>query len=79
MNTNITLLQLAHCNVQLFITATDYQTWFNFTKSNSAGVQIVDVQLRDVELVEAEIAVEVQLTVTRTNRKSHRRNIRGEV
>jgi hypothetical protein len=79
MNTNITLLQLAHYNVQLFITATDYQTWFNLTKSKSAGVQIVDVQLRDVELVEAEISVEVHLTVTSTNRKSRRRNIRGEV
>jgi hypothetical protein len=35
-------------------------------------VQVVDVQLRDVELVEAEVAVKVQIIVTMPEKKMHK-------
>jgi hypothetical protein len=36
-------------------------------------MQVVEIQLRNIELVERDGPVEVQLTVTSTNRRSHRR------
>jgi hypothetical protein len=63
MNNNVKLLRLSHLNIQFFVTALSHHIWFNFTKSTSLVVQIVDVQLRDIELVEVEISVEMQLRV----------------
>jgi hypothetical protein len=40
------MYQLSHSNVYL-INAIVYDTWFNFAKSTSISVQVVEVQLRD--------------------------------
>jgi hypothetical protein len=37
MNNNMTLMQLAHCNVRLFKIAIANHTRYNFTKSTSAS------------------------------------------
>jgi hypothetical protein len=71
MNNNdtsaINTLQKSH-----FVTAIACHTWFNFTKAQKLVVQVLEVQLREAELVKVELRAEVQLTDTSTNRRSRR-------
>jgi hypothetical protein len=59
MNINMTLMQLAHWNFHFLIISIAYHTRLSLIKLIVVVIQVVHVQLRDVELVEAEILVEM--------------------
>jgi hypothetical protein len=52
MNNNMSLVQLAHYNIHFFVTAIVYQIGLILPKVQALVVQGVEVQLRDLELVE---------------------------
>jgi hypothetical protein len=70
MKNNMALKQFSYCNVQFFVTAIAYNTWFNFTKSTNASDTSRAV-MQGIELVEVEVQMEVQLTVTVPQKCNH--------
>jgi hypothetical protein len=68
----MTLKQLTYCNVHLFVTAIAYNTCLTLLKVQVPVVHVVEVQLRDVEVVEVQVPVDVQLTVTMPKKWNHK-------
>jgi hypothetical protein len=60
----MTLMQLVHSNVQIFITAIGYHIWLNFTRIISASGAGLRSTLERRSTSEIYVPVEVKLTVT---------------